>query len=54
MTLLDRCAQLCAEGQTRDEIAATLMLSREVIDWLFDSDSFDVLLERYGASREGS
>jgi orotate phosphoribosyltransferase-like protein len=46
MTLLQRCAQLCADGYNRDEIAEALSLTREMIDWLMDSDSFAVMLER--------
>jgi len=46
MTLLQRVAQLCAEGYNRDEIAQALMLDRQMIDWLMDSDSFAVVMEQ--------
>jgi orotate phosphoribosyltransferase-like protein len=55
MTLLQRCAVLASEGTPRDDIAAALMLSRQMIDWLMDSDSFAVVLERVsGVEREDS
>lgn len=55
MTLLQRCAILAASGTARDDIAHELMLSRQMIDWLMDSDSFAVVLERVsGVEREDS
>ena len=55
MTLLQRCASLALEGVDRDSIAATLMLDRQMVDWIMDSDSFAVVLERAsGVEREDS
>jgi len=53
MTLLERCAVHANDGLDRDQIAAMLMLSRQMVDWLMDSDSFAVILERVsGRERE--
>jgi orotate phosphoribosyltransferase-like protein len=55
MTLLEKCALLAHNGETRDQIAIDLMLSRQMVDWLMDSDSFAVVLERVsGVEREDS
>jgi orotate phosphoribosyltransferase-like protein len=55
MTLLQKCAILHSEGHPRDDIARELLVSRQMIDWLMDSDSFAVVLERVtGEEREGS
>jgi hypothetical protein len=47
MTLLDRVALMDSQGIDRDTIAHDLMLTREMVDWLMDSDSFAVVRERY-------
>jgi orotate phosphoribosyltransferase-like protein len=55
MTLLQRCASLHLDGLPRDDIAQALMLTREMVDWIMDSDSFAVVLERAsGVEREGT
>jgi orotate phosphoribosyltransferase-like protein len=46
MTLLERCAILAHQGTPRDDIASELMVSRQMVDWLMDSDSFAVILQR--------
>jgi orotate phosphoribosyltransferase-like protein len=51
MTLLSRCAELALDELSRDEIAAELLLDRQTIDWLMDSDSFAVVLERERGAR---
>jgi orotate phosphoribosyltransferase-like protein len=45
MTLLTRVAELHMAGCDRDEIAKQLMLTREMVDWLMDSDSFAVVID---------
>jgi hypothetical protein len=53
MTLLLQCAQLAHDGHPRDDIASILKVSRQMVDWLMDSDSFAVVLERVsGVERE--
>jgi orotate phosphoribosyltransferase-like protein len=51
MTLLLRAASMHLAGHTRDQIAEQLLLTRQMVDWLMDSDSFQVVLERAGGER---
>lgn len=46
MTLLEQAAVLHNDGRNRDEIGAQLCLSRQMVDWIMDSDSFTVILSR--------
>jgi orotate phosphoribosyltransferase-like protein len=51
-TLLHQCAALAADGVPRDEIAFQLSLSRQMVDWIMDSDSFAVVLQRVSGHDE--
>lgn len=46
MTLLEQAAQLHNDGRDREAIASELCLTRQMVDWIMDSDSFTVILSR--------
>lgn len=46
MALIHDVAQMAHQGSTRDEICQQLLINRQTLDWLMDSDSFLVIMEQ--------
>lgn len=53
MTLLEQLAQREAQGEGREEIARGMGLERRTVDWLMDSDSFEVIREKVNGGDKG-
>lgn len=52
MTLLHDIVVMACADIDRDTIAQALHLTREMVDWIMDSDSFAVALENFGGAHE--
>lgn len=45
MALIHDIARLAHNGVTRADISLSLLIDRQVLDWLMDSDSFALIME---------
>jgi orotate phosphoribosyltransferase-like protein len=55
MALIHDIARLAHSGTPREDIASAVLISRQTLDWLMDSDSFLIVMEQmHGSADKGT